>query len=349
MELNASFTPQENIHSKGLKIPLYMMQLYKTLIMDNHTDSHMLEHPILLESDSVLSLTAKHCSEMDSIWEISFDMTSMDAHNELKLAELRILPSPLRSFNNITLNIYHTTGGRKKIFIGSLQSASTITPYSTWKAYNLTNIIRNYLHHPGTASKASEKVNNTSDGSMSSKCNGIANEKVILVVFSKDKQSLSPYGSPSIIKDVESSKYVKAENDTIRKSDNRRHRRSWDAEKSIIRNSVPFKAEENGNYCRKVDMFVDFEVIGWAEQILHPKRFNAYRCEGSCPVPLNEFFKPSNHAYIKSLVNFYNPDKMGCMLCAPVKMKPLSMLIYEKKNLVLKHHEDMVVEECGCT
>ncbi|XP_040203382.1 nodal homolog 2-A-like [Rana temporaria] len=289
------------------------------------------------------------CSEMGSIWEISFDMTSIDANNELKLAELRILPTPLRGFNNITLNIYHATGGSKRIFIGSLQSASTITPYSTWKSYNLTNIIRNYLHHPGTASKASKKVNDTSDVSISSKCNGIANEKVILVVFSKERQSLTLYGSPSIIKDVESSKYVKAENDTIRKTDHRRHRRSWDAEQSIIRNSVPFTAEENGNLCRKVDMFVDFETIGWGEQIVYPKRYNAYRCEGSCPVPLNELFKPSNHAYIKSLVKFNNPDKVECMLCAPVKMKPLSMLMYEREKIVLKHHEDMVVEDCGCT
>ncbi|XP_077341280.1 nodal homolog 2-A-like [Lithobates pipiens] len=349
MELNASFTHHENINSKDLKIPVYMMQLYKTLIMGNDTDSPTLEHPVLWGSDSVLSLTAKHCSEMDSIWEISFDMTSIDANNELKLAELRILPSPLTNFNNVTLNIYHTTGGGKKIFIGSLQSASTITPHSTWKAYNLTNIIWNYLYHPGTANKVSKKVNDTSDGSMSSKCNGIANEKVVLVVFSKDKQSLNAYGSPSIIKDVESSKYVKAENDTIRRTGNKRHRRSWDAEKSIIRDSVPFTAEENGNLCRRVDMFVDFEVIGWGKQIVYPKQYNAYRCEGSCPVPLNEFFKPSNHAYIKSLLKFHNPDKVECMLCAPVKMKPLSMLMYEGEKIVLKHHEDMVVEDCGCT
>lgn len=59
MELNASFTHHENINSNGMKIPLYMMQLYKTLIMGNDTDSPLLEHPILFESDSVLSLTAK--------------------------------------------------------------------------------------------------------------------------------------------------------------------------------------------------------------------------------------------------------------------------------------------------
>ncbi|CAI9562569.1 unnamed protein product [Staurois parvus] len=248
-----------------------MIQLYKTVIMSNDTESSMLAHPVLWESDSVLGLTAKHCSEKDNIWEISFDMTSIEANNELKLAELRILPSPFKDFSNVTLNIYHGTDGSNKTFVGSLQSTSTITPYSTWKAYNLTNIIWNYLYQPETASKASKKVKDPSGGSMSYKCNGVATERITLVVFSKNRQSLNLYGSPSIMKDVESSKYVKAEIDTIRKTNNKRHRRSWDAEKSIIRDSIPFTPKENEKLCRKVDMLLDFDVLGWGGQIVYPK------------------------------------------------------------------------------
>ena len=51
--------------------------------------------------------------------------------------------------------------------------------------------------------------------------------------------------------------------------------------------------------CRKVDMWVDFEHIGWDEWIVHPKRYNAFRCEGECPSPLDESFSPTNHAYMQ--------------------------------------------------
>ncbi|XP_018423155.1 PREDICTED: nodal homolog 2-A-like [Nanorana parkeri] len=343
--LKASSTHHGNRNSQGLKVPLYMMQLYKSLIMANDTEPSLLEHPALWESDSVLSLAAKHCSEKDNVLEIAFDMTSIETNNELKLAELRILPSSFKDFSDITLDIFHGTEGSKKIFIGSLQSTSTSISGSTWKAYNLTNMIQKYLYH-----SASKKVKDTSDGSVSTKCNGMTAEKVMLVVFSKDRQSLNLYGSPSIIKAVESSKYVRAENDTIKKSDSKRHRRSWNTKHSIIRNSISSIPAGNGKpLCRKVDMFVDFEVLGWGEQIVYPKRFNAYRCEGSCPIPLNELFKPSNHAYMQSLVKFNDPEKVACPLCAPVKMRPLSMLMYEGEKIVLKHHEDMIVEDCGCT
>lgn len=54
-----------------------------------------------------------------------------------------------------------------------------------------------------------------------------------------------------------------------------------------------------GPLCRRVDMWVDFEQIGWDEWIIHPKRYNAYRCEGQCPTPLDETFSPTNHAYMQ--------------------------------------------------
>lgn len=47
-------------------------------------------------------------------------------------------------------------------------------------------------------------------------------------------------------------------------------------------------------------------------------------------------------------MKLYNPDTVGCSSCSPVKMSSLSMLMYEEGKVVLKHHEDMIVEECGC-
>ncbi|KAG7228000.1 hypothetical protein INR49_005621 [Caranx melampygus] len=78
------------------------------------------------------------------------------------------------------------------------------------------------------------------------------------------------------------------------------------------------------------------------------KWYNAYRCEGSCPGPLGEDLNPTNHAYMQSLLKHYHPDRVASPCCAPTKMSPLSMLYYENGEMLLRHHEDMIVEECGC-
>ncbi|XP_023802306.1 nodal homolog [Cyanistes caeruleus] len=93
---------------------------------------------------------------------------------------------------------------------------------------------------------------------------------------------------------------------------------------------------------------VDFEQTGWGSWIVYPKKYNAYRCEGLCPSPVDETFKPTNHAYIQSLLQLYKPNQVPCPACSPVKMSPLSMLYYEKGEIVVRHHEDMIIEECGC-
>uniref|UniRef100_A0A8C6IV92 Uncharacterized protein n=1 Tax=Melopsittacus undulatus TaxID=13146 RepID=A0A8C6IV92_MELUD len=106
--------------------------------------------------------------------------------------------------------------------------------------------------------------------------------------------------------------------------------------------------EEGRSLCRRVDMMVDFEQTGWGSWIVYPKKYNAYRCEGQCPSPVDETFKPTNHAYIQSLLQLYKPNHVPCPVCSPVRMSPLSMLYYEKGEIVVRHHEDMIIEECGC-
>ena len=50
----------------------------------------------------------------------------------------------------------------------------------------------------------------------------------------------------------------------------------------------------------------------------------------------------------QSLLKRYQPHRVPATCCAPVKTKPLSMLYVDNGRVLLDHHKDMIVEECGC-
>ncbi|XP_075061246.1 nodal homolog 2-A-like [Mixophyes fleayi] len=335
-------------HSQSMKYPPYMMQLYRTLIMGNETDLSSLDHSVLQDSDTVLSLTAKSCSEVHNDWALTFDMCSITSNAEITLAELRI-HFPLKKTHHVKLDIYGSKEGEKNIFLGSVYTTSSIPGGSSWKVFNITDKLNYYLHH----SHNSNKEDFTDDKDMpdnvqETSCGDLSTDRAVLLVFIKDKPSSNLNGYPNLIQTVETSKYVVTP-ERRSKTVIRRHRNLINTNHSIIINNIRSKPIEDGRpLCRKVDMIVDFDKFGWGNQIMYPQIFNAYRCEGACPIPLSEIFKPTNHAYIKSLVKLYDSERVDCSSCAPVKMRPLSMLMYEDGEVVMKNHEDMVVEECGC-
>ncbi|CAK8686214.1 unnamed protein product [Clavelina lepadiformis] len=103
-------------------------------------------------------------------------------------------------------------------------------------------------------------------------------------------------------------------------------------------------------HCRRVDFEIDFEAIGWGDWIVYPKRYNAFRCEGQCKHPVSqEQGRPSNHAYMQSLLSSHDPTlgiPQPC--CVPTALKSLSILYYEDGYVKQRDHEDMTVAECGC-
>lgn len=143
----------------------------------------------------------------------------------------------------------------------------------------------------------------------------IDNEKISIVYYSKSNRNL--FSLPSLTR-------VK-----------RRFRRT------IIPTDVQSQT------CAKHEYEIDFNQFSFGQWILQPKTFNAYICAGTCPNPLSSRYFPSNHAILLSLIRSQQSQGQEPS-CVPVKFKPLCLLYYEKDELVIKYHRDMIVEECGC-
>ncbi|XP_074837927.1 nodal homolog [Carettochelys insculpta] len=362
-------------HSRpALRYPVYMMQLYRSLLVGNHLRQSTRETSALQESDSVLSLMARSSLQAGDRWSLSFDTSSLSSSHDVKLAELRVrLPSSSQP-HNVTVDVYHSHEHQGKqtcmdrLFLGTFTSSAAAS-HASWRVFNVTSLLQSWLHQGGASSigkhAGTQRQERTGSDSNTPALIGVQNsngssqaepdvshgatDKALLVVFSKDKPSAEPSRASSLIRTAETSKHVMAAS-ASKEPGNRRHRRNKQERQRIKMTDISSSGlgEEGRSLCRRVDMIVNFEQTGWGSWIVYPKKYNAYRCEGECPAPVDETYKPTNHAYIQSLLKLYQPNRVPCLACAPVKMSPLSMLYYEKGEVVLRHHEDMIIEECGC-
>ncbi|XP_071014905.1 nodal homolog [Oncorhynchus clarkii lewisi] len=359
------------------RYPLYMMQLYRSIktAAENSPSPH--------DSDSVLSLIAKGCHQVGEKWTITFDMSSISASDDVQLSELRIKLPAFSASKHVTLDIYHSRKqdcesdtelcSEERLLLGSF-GASPSDTRSQWNVFNVTALLKYWMHQGDTVTQSQEarvlviekehesgapddgeEIDMAYIGHLTHKKIKVhhpTDERVMMVVFSKHNLPRDGEIAPTLIRTVEHSKYAILDQ-VSREVQGRRHKRN---RMERVRMAGGIAANATGSaaeavqrpLCRKIDMWVDFDHIGWNEWIVYPKRYNAFRCEGECPTPVDESFSPTNHAYMQSLLRLYHPDRVGCPSCVPTRLSPLSMLYYGDEDVVLRHHEDMIVEECGC-
>ncbi|CAI5650299.1 unnamed protein product [Oreochromis niloticus] len=332
--------------------------------------------------DSVKSLMARGCHQEGEKWTITFDMSSISTSELVQLAELQIRLPAFSASERATVDLYHsrkqscnlndTSCQEERLFLGSFGTSPSSTK-SSWKVFNVTGLLKYWLYQgdevqsreasgepetqygsgAGDGVEKTRKSLFTTLGLRQRKIPHPTTNRVMMVIFSKHKEGHAAY---SLIHTVENSKYVSVDKEG---SDiqSRRHKRNRMERMRVAGVPAPTVApapsaaaaeQVQRPLCRKVDMWVDFDHIGWDEWIVHPKRYNAYRCEGECPTPLDESFSPTNHAYMQSLLKHHHPERVTCPSCVPTRLSPLSMLYFENDDLTLRHHEDMIVEECGC-
>ncbi|XP_051770473.1 bone morphogenetic protein 2-B-like isoform X2 [Ctenopharyngodon idella] len=102
--------------------------------------------------------------------------------------------------------------------------------------------------------------------------------------------------------------------------------------------------------CQRTNLYVDFTKIGWSGWIISPRGYNAYSCMGSCPFPLGEGLRATNHATVRSIMNALKlSQEAGKPCCVPDVLHPISLLYFDdEENVVLKQYNDMVAGSCGC-
>ncbi|KAM4888132.1 embryonic growth/differentiation factor 1 [Thomomys bottae] len=106
--------------------------------------------------------------------------------------------------------------------------------------------------------------------------------------------------------------------------------------------------------CRARRLYVSFREVGWHRWVIAPRGFQANYCQGHCALPaaLPAPGGPPalNHAVLRALVHAAAPGAAaGLPCCVPARLSPISVLFFDNSdNVVLRHYEDMVADDCGC-
>lgn len=256
------------------------------------------------------------CVQLGRRWSVSFDMSSISASDNVHLAELRIRLPAFTEASRVLVDVYHshrdqcedTRCTEDRVFLGQLraQPGSAESP-SSWKVLNMTETLCRWLQRDPPAQGPRQQL-----GGAPQLVHHSTTDRVLMVVFSR--QNSTNQRSPTLIHTAEKSKYVLMDRERppgweaalqTRSHRVKRHQRMQPQQRRNVAGAAPAskhpqeEEEEKDPLCRKVDMWVDFEKIGWSEWMIYPKRYNAYRCEGRCPTPVNETFTPTNHAYMQ--------------------------------------------------
>lgn len=108
-----------------------------------------------------------------------------------------------------------------------------------------------------------------------------------------------------------------------------------------------------GDACRARRLYVSFREVGWHRWVIAPRGFLANYCQGQCALPAalpGPTGPPAlNHAVLRALLHAAAPGAHDLPCCVPARLSPVSVLFFDNSdNVVLRHYEDMVVDECGC-
>ncbi|XP_051826677.1 bone morphogenetic protein 6 [Antechinus flavipes] len=136
---------------------------------------------------------------------------------------------------------------------------------------------------------------------------------------------------------------------TNRRRQQSRNRSTQSQDVSRVSSATDYNSSDLKTACRKHELYVSFQDLGWQDWIIAPKGYAANYCDGECSFPLNAHMNATNHAIVQTLVHLMNPDYVPKPCCAPTKLNAISVLYFDdNSNVILKKYRNMVVRACGC-
>ncbi|XP_075682775.1 bone morphogenetic protein 6 [Rhinoderma darwinii] len=136
---------------------------------------------------------------------------------------------------------------------------------------------------------------------------------------------------------------------TSKRKNQNRNRYSHSQDVSRVSSATDYNNSDLKTACRKHELYVSFQDLGWQDWIIAPKGYAANYCGGECSFPLNAHMNATNHAIVQTLVHLMNPEYVPKPCCAPTKLNAISVLYFDdNSNVILKKYRNMVVRACGC-
>uniref|UniRef100_A0A4W6ECL8 Anti-dorsalizing morphogenic protein n=1 Tax=Lates calcarifer TaxID=8187 RepID=A0A4W6ECL8_LATCA len=316
--------------------PQYMLDLYNTVAdVDGVT-----KDPYLLEGNTVRSFFDKLRSEQV---EFRFNLSTVARTEKILTAELHLFK--LRPQATLTFNRHHfcqvsvyqvldttkTNNTQEK----KLLSSRLIPVHSTgWEVFTITQAVRSWMVDEGSNLGLHVVVRTLGGSQMDMKLirfasgrNHHQSKQPMLVLFTDDGRrstTLESTGETSV---------------------------NFVVSLCSVARSLDYSEEEGMSMsCQRLPLYVDFEEIGWSGWIVSPRGYNAYHCKGSCPFPLGQNMRPTNHATVQSIINALKLIKgIETPCCVPDKLFSINLLYFDDdENVVLKQYNDMVAGSCGC-
>ncbi|XP_031148664.1 anti-dorsalizing morphogenic protein [Sander lucioperca] len=326
--------------------PQYMLDLYNTVAdVDGVT-----KDPYLLEGNTVRSFFDKLRSEQV---EFRFNLSTVARTEKILTAELHLFK--LQPLAPLTFNRHHfcqvsvyqllDTSKNNKTQDKKLLSSRLIPVHSAgWEVFTITQAVRSWMIDEGSNMGLHVVVRTLGGSQMDQKLirfasgrNHHQSKQPMLVLFTDDGRRRS-----TSLESIDP-------NDTTAISSLPQAPMSGPSSRST--RSLDYSEEEGVSLpCQRLPLYVDFEEIGWSGWIVSPRGYNAYHCKGSCPFPLGQNMRPTNHATVQSIINALKLIKgIEKPCCVPDKLFSINLLYFDDaENVVLKQYNDMVAGSCGC-
>ncbi|XP_043910691.1 bone morphogenetic protein 2-like, partial [Protopterus annectens] len=335
-----------SIHYYTKQAPQYMIDLYNTVAdADGVT-----KDPDLLEGNTVRSFFDKsHSNQM----EFFFNLSSVAKSERILTAELHLFKlkphaTELAFFNRhhfCQVSVYQVMDkNRISLPQGKKLLTSRLIPIhsSGWEVFTVTQAVRSWANNENSNHGLFVTIRTLGGIHLNPHLARFASgedhhpqRQPMLVLFTDDGRRGTVL--PNSFQDSNTLNSALPSDRLIRQNRTRTARSSGEYDEEIMP-------------CKRHPLYVDFDEIGWSGWIISPRGYNAYHCKGSCPFPLGQSMRPTNHATVQSIINALKLNKgVDTPCCVPDKLFSINLLYFDDDgNVVLRQYDDMVAGSCGC-